>query len=88
VREGRHRLAATNARMVSLSPEYRIRQESQRLLSLWKRLQSVSPGSVLQRGFVIIKGPSGIPITRSKAVAAGAHLEAEFHDGSRRVRAE
>ena len=37
-------------------------EESQRLLALWKRLQSASPASVLNRGFAYIGVSAGSPI--------------------------
>jgi len=70
------------------SPEFRVRLESQKLLGLWKRLESVSPPSVLNRGFVIMRDERGAAVTRGAAVSAGQPLEAEWADGKRRVRAE
>lgn len=70
------------------SPEFRVRMESQKLLGLWKRLQSASPISVLNRGFVIMRDESGAPVTRSAKVKPGQSLDAEWADGKRRVRAE
>jgi exodeoxyribonuclease VII large subunit len=70
------------------SPEFRVRLESQKLLGLWKRLESVSPTSVLNRGFVIMRDERGAPVARSTAVKPGQALEAEWADGRKRVRAE
>jgi exodeoxyribonuclease VII large subunit len=70
------------------SPEFRVRLESQKLLGLWKRLESVSPPSVLNRGFAIVRDERGTPVTRSEGVATGQRLEAEWADGKRRVKAE
>lgn len=88
VQERRHEVAALRADMLRLSPENRIQAESQKLLSLWKRLQSVSPASVLQRGFVIMRDENGQPVSRRKGVAAGRRFEAEFGDGTLPVRVE
>jgi exodeoxyribonuclease VII large subunit len=86
---------ASSARVADLrgllerrSPEFRVRLESQKLLGLWKRLESVSPPSVLNRGFVIMRDESGAPVARSAGVVAGQPLEAEWADGKRRVKAE
>lgn len=88
VQERRHELAARRADLLRVSPEYRIQSESQKLLSLWKRLQSVSPASVLQRGFVIMRDEDGQPVARRQGVATGRKLQAEFGDGSLPVRVE
>ncbi|MCC6415133.1 MAG: exodeoxyribonuclease VII large subunit [Opitutaceae bacterium] len=88
VRDRRHELATRRSDLLRLSPEYRIQSESQKLLSLWKRLQSVSPASVLQRGFVIMRDEAGQPVARREGVAAGRKLQAEFGDGFLLVRVE
>ncbi|MCF7687601.1 MAG: exodeoxyribonuclease VII large subunit [Cephaloticoccus sp.] len=88
LQDRRHQLAAGRAELLRLSPELRVQSESQRLLALWKRLQSVSPTSVLQRGFIIMKDSTGLPITRAAGVLSGADLDVEFYDGHRRVKAE
>jgi len=62
--------------------------ESHRLLSIYKRLQGASPGSVLNRGFAILRDEKGVPVVRRAAVAQGQRLEAEFADGRARLRAE
>ena len=71
-----------------LRPETRVQQESQRLLALWKRLQSVSPASVLNRGFTIIRDEKNRPVSRRAGVHAGQKLTAEFSDGTTPLRAE
>ena len=70
------------------SPEKRVQLESHRLLSLWKRLQAASPASVLNRGFVMLRDDTGVPVTRRAAVKSGQALAAEFADGTTRLRAE
>jgi exodeoxyribonuclease VII large subunit len=84
----RQRLADVRARRERHSPEIRVQQESQRLLALWKRLQSVSPASVLNRGFAIVRDEHDRPVPRRAGVRAGQRLTAEFGDGSLPVRAE
>lgn len=88
VQERRHQLATARSNLTRLSPELRIREESQKLLSLWKRLQSVSPESVLQRGFTIMRDEAGRPVTRKAGLKSGRKLAAEFGDGSLPVRVE
>jgi exodeoxyribonuclease VII large subunit len=84
----RQRLTEARSLLVQRSPEKRVQIESHRLLSLWKRLQAVSPKSVLNRGFVILRDEAGHPVARRKAVASGQKLTAQFSDGTLPVRAE
>ncbi len=88
VKERRHQLATAGADLARQSPEFRVQQESQRLLSLWKRLQSVSPASVLQRGFAIVRDEQGNPVARKAGLASGQKLQTEFGDGTLPVRVE
>jgi exodeoxyribonuclease VII large subunit len=84
----RHGLSAASARLARASPETRVQIESHRLLSLYKRLQGASPGSVLNRGFAILRDDKGKPITRRAGVGPGKRLEAEFADGKLPLRSE
>ena len=81
VRERRHALARVAAERERVSPEMRIRLESQRLLGLWKRLEAASPVSVLNRGFVILRDDAGRPVIRRQSLSSGARVSAEFADG-------
>ena len=84
----REELAAARARLAAASPERRVQLESHRLLALWKRLESVSPQSVLKRGFALVRDEAGRPVSRAKGVKPGAALTTEFADGSLRSRVE
>ena len=86
----RHRgeFAQVRGRFTARPPEVRIQDESHRLLSLWKRLQSASPASVLNRGFAIVRDEAGKPVTRRAQVKPGRVMSAEFADGTADVRAE
>lgn len=84
----RQRLSGAASRLDRSSPETRVQIESHRLLSLWKRLQGASPGSVLNRGFAIMRDEEGTPVTRRAAISPGQRLEAEFADGRTPLRAE
>jgi exodeoxyribonuclease VII large subunit len=84
----RHSLAGAASRLDKASPETRVQIESHRLLSLYKRLYGASPGSVLNRGFAIIRDEKGRPVMRKAAVAPGQRLEAEFADGKLPLRSE
>lgn len=88
VQLARGRLSEARAGLAQRSPETRVQIESHRLLALWKRLQSASPASVLNRGFVIMRDEAGRPVQRREGIASGQALAAEFADGSVRVKAE
>jgi exodeoxyribonuclease VII large subunit len=88
VHRQRHRLSEVRSLLVQHSPEKRVQFESHRLLALWKRLQAVSPKSVLNRGFVILRDETGQPVPKRKMVKGGQRLTAEFGDGTAEVRAE
>jgi len=87
LREQRSRLRAVAQGLTIRAPARRVEQESQRLLALWKRLESASPASVLRRGFVIMRDDQGRPLARRAGIAAGRKLAAEFHDGTLDVEA-
>lgn len=88
VQARRHLVAAARSNLARVSPEFRIQNESQRLLSLWKRLQSVSPAAVLKRGFIIIKDEFGRPVVQAAALKSAQIVRAEFVDGTRSLRVE
>jgi exodeoxyribonuclease VII large subunit len=84
----RQRLSGAASRLERASPETRVQIASHQLLSLWKRLQGASPGSVLNRGFAIVRDDTGTPVTRRAGITPGQRLEAEFADGRTPLRAE
>ncbi len=88
VQLARGRLGEARAGLTQRSPVTRVQIESHRLLALWKRLQSASPASVLNRGFVIMRDEQGRPVQRREGIEPGQPLAAEFADGTVRVKAE
>ena len=84
----REALAVARSRLAGASPEKRVQQESHRLLALWKRLESASPGSVLKRGYAIVRDALGQPVARAQGLQPGQPLVNEFHDGRIQVRVE
>ncbi|HEX7631676.1 MAG TPA: exodeoxyribonuclease VII large subunit [Lacunisphaera sp.] len=88
VQTQRESLGTARARLAAASPEKRVQLESHRLLALWKRLESASPASVLQRGYAIVRDETGKPVSRAKNLKPGQSLVNEFHDGKVRVRTE
>jgi exodeoxyribonuclease VII large subunit len=77
----RQTLADARARLAQRSPETRVQLASHRLLSLWKRLQSASPQSVLNRGFVMVRDAQGRPVPRRAGLQSGQRVSAQFADG-------
>lgn len=69
-------------------PQRKIEMESQRLLSLWKRLQAVSPQATLRRGFTIVRDENGKPVVTRAQVDESKPYDVEFADGRQRMRAE
>ena len=84
----RQLLSDVAARLKQRSPEQRVQLESHRLLSLWKRLQSASPASVLNRGFAIVRNEEGKPISRKAQTQLGQRVSAQFFDGEASLRVE
>jgi len=84
----RHVCEQSAVRFARCSPQGLVERESQRLLGLWKRLQSVSPESVLKRGFVIVSDEAGRPVARRMEVRAGQKLRAQFADGEISIHTE
>jgi exodeoxyribonuclease VII large subunit len=87
VQEKRQMLADARSRLAQRSPEARVQLASHRLLSLWKRLQSASPQSVLHRGFVIVRDAQGRPLPRRAGLRAGQRVSAQFADGEQPMQA-
>lgn len=88
VTERRRQWQAAHTRLASAAPEKRVQFESHRLLALWKRLDSVSPQSVLKRGYALVRDEQGRPVARAQGLQPGQALVNEFHDGKVRVRTE
>ncbi len=86
IRAKRVALTAVATALANKSPRHRVEFESHRLLALWKRLQSASPASVLQRGFVIVRDEENRPVMRRQDLVADAAIEIEFADGRTKVR--
>ncbi|HXQ79972.1 MAG TPA: exodeoxyribonuclease VII large subunit [Opitutaceae bacterium] len=82
------RLSGAASRLERASPETRTLVYRQRLDSLRKRIHGASPGSVLNRGFAIVRDDRGRPVIRRAAIRPGQRLEAEFADGRAPLRAE
>ncbi len=59
-----------------------------KLDSLAARLESISPYNVLKRGYALVRGADGQPITSAAGAAPGAAIELEFGDGRVNARLE
>ena len=82
----RHQLSRVQAAMAAQFPGRRIEFESHRLLSLWKRLQSVSPQATRNRGFVVMRDAQGRPVLKRTEIIDSDEYEAEFADGRVKMR--
>ena len=59
-----------------------LRQRAQdRLESLSARLESVSPARVLERGYAMVTGADGVPVTSAQSVSEGDGVTLAFQDG-------
>jgi exodeoxyribonuclease VII large subunit len=88
VQEKRRQFQGLQSLFAQRTPDRRVEMESQRLLSFWKRLQSASPRSVLNRGFVIVRDERGKPVGKRADLSTGQPVDAEFSDGSAKMRVE
>ena len=64
-------------------PLQRIERQEERLKGLGDLLESFSYERVLERGFVLVCGVRGGPITTSAAISPGMGLRLRFRDGER-----
>jgi exodeoxyribonuclease VII large subunit len=46
------------------------------------RLEGASPMALLQRGYVYVTTPTGVPLTSASAVKPGGRLRLHFGDGN------
>jgi len=76
----RNQLAVISHRL-DTPPASRLRESRLRLENLSARLGAVSYESVLQRGFVLVSTPRGIPILSAAKISPGDALSLKFHDG-------
>ncbi|MGH7995762.1 MAG: exodeoxyribonuclease VII large subunit [Opitutaceae bacterium] len=88
VRGSRRRFEDAKGRFERAAPERRLELARQWLDSLGKRLESASPRSVLNRGFVILRDAWGVPVVRRAGLKANEQLQAEFADGKAALRPE
>jgi exodeoxyribonuclease VII large subunit len=86
LRQARQRLAISQSAWRRCDPQLTVERESQRLLSLWKRLQSVSPQATLRRGFTLVRDGSDRPVVTRAGLEPDGRYEIEFADGRREIR--
>ncbi len=60
----------------------------EKMIHLGKRLQTLGPDSVLQRGFVLVRDENGVPLSRREGISPGTRLINQFADGDLPVRSE
>lgn len=62
--------------------DQRMTEPQQRLGQFTKLLESLSYKGVLQRGYAVVRGGDGAPLSRAADVTHGATLAIEFADGA------
>jgi len=83
----RHEVIRLRNRIERVAPERRMELAAHRVEALAKRLNSASPKSVLNRGYVLLRDELGRPVMRRAEVKPAQALTAEFADGVIGVRA-
>lgn len=68
--------------------DHRLEGSQRRLEVLQARLNGLNPTGPLARGFVMVLGAHGLPVTSSADVKAGDSLELCWKDGRRRVKVQ
>lgn len=68
-------------RSLTLSASHIFERTHHQHLSLHQRLESLSPGSVLKRGYAIVRKETK-PVSSAKSLKPGDHATIEFHDGT------
>jgi exodeoxyribonuclease VII large subunit len=66
----------------------RLREAAARLAGCGNHLEAVSYASVLDRGYALVFGARGVPLTRAADVPKGGRLSLRFADGTVGARAE
>ncbi|NDF11587.1 MAG: exodeoxyribonuclease VII large subunit [Proteobacteria bacterium] len=84
--EWQKKLADIRLRL-SAQLEATLSDKAKQVTNLSRLLDSFHYKRVLERGFVLVHGASGV-LTTASAVKSGEHMELEFKDGKRAVRAE
>lgn len=82
-----HELAML-AHRLEAPPAARIRENRLRLEALAARLESVSYNATLARGFAMVTGPGGDPVTTRRKASGSKRLTLHFADGALDVRTE
>ncbi|ACI52595.1 exodeoxyribonuclease VII, large subunit [Gluconacetobacter diazotrophicus PA1 5] len=86
LRDGHARADRTRLRPAPLAAM--LRERRAHLAGLAGRLESLSPMAVLERGYVLVRDPAGVPVTRAADVRPGGRLVLIFADGEAAVRAD
>jgi exodeoxyribonuclease VII large subunit len=58
-----------------------LREARAHLAGMAPRLEAASPLALLQRGYVLVTTPAGVPVTSAASVKPGGRLRLHFGDG-------
>jgi exodeoxyribonuclease VII large subunit len=78
--DGLRRLADTSARMTR-GVHWALADNTSRLGNLAPRLESVSHHGVLARGYAVVRGDDGAPVTSATRAVTGMGMDIELRDG-------
>ncbi|WP_428484187.1 exodeoxyribonuclease VII large subunit [Rhodopila sp.] len=81
VAAARGRTERLTARVTTTTLRFAVREAHAHLSGLSARLESASPLAILQRGYVLVTDPAGLPVISAAAVKPGARLRLRFGDG-------
>lgn len=87
ISHGAQRTHTAQQRM-ALAMRQRLEKQGLALKHVGGLLANLSYQSVLARGFAMVKGMDGTPITRAADMPAGQEAQIMFHDGETRVKVE
>lgn len=82
--EGARRLPDLTTRLQRIARAY-VQYDVQRLTQATQLLETLSPLSVLRRGYAIVRGADGQAVTSAQQAKAGDAVILRFHDGERRA---
>jgi exodeoxyribonuclease VII large subunit len=68
-------------RVTATPLRFSLREARAHLSGMGARLESVSPLAILQRGYVLVTDPAGLPVVSAGSVKPGGRLRLQFGDG-------
>ncbi|WP_304608210.1 exodeoxyribonuclease VII large subunit, partial [Gluconacetobacter azotocaptans] len=82
------RARADRARLSPAPLAALLRERATRLAGLSGHMDSLSPMAVLERGYVLVRNPAGVPVTRAADLRPGHRVVLTFADGEAMAKIE